>query len=74
MVRDDQLLQQLGIEVGLADRVDDRRRVEAQVQEDAQVAELEVRVDERRLAAQPRPIAIAVLMAIVVVPTPPFAP
>ena len=68
-------LQQVRVEVGLADGVDDRGRVEAQVQEDAQVAELEVRIDQRGAAPQARGAsAMAVLMAMVVVPTPPLAP
>ena len=53
VVRDHQLLEQVRVQVRLADGVHDRRRVEAQVEEDAHVAELQVGVDERRLALQP---------------------
>ena len=55
MVAHDQLAQQVGVEVGLADRVDDRGRVQAKVQEDAQVAELQVRIEQRRSPPQLAP-------------------
>ena len=74
VVLDEDGLDEVGVDRRRGHDVDDALAVEPEVQEDAVVAELEVAVDQATLRPSSRCSAIAMLIAIVVVPTPPFAP
>ena len=75
IVLDHDLLDEVVVDRRRGDDVDDALAVEAQVEEDPVVAELEVaRPPGQTLRPSSRCSAIAALMAMVVVPTPPFAP